>query len=148
MSRLPQVSGADIARLLKSLGYQFVRQRGSHARYALSTQVSTHKITIPMHRVIANRELRSLVQLELIKQQSTRRWASYILNVPTEVKPAQTAEEKILDYVRENSSITRAQCKQLIGLTEVQARYLLQKMRKGGFLRLVESGRGARYVLP
>ena len=98
--------------------------------------------------VIANRELRSLVQLELIKQQSTRRWASYILNVSTEVKPAQTAEEKILDYVRENSSITRAQCKQLIGLTEVQARYLLQKMRKGGFLRLVESGRGARYVLP
>lgn len=98
--------------------------------------------------VIANRELRSLVQLELIKQQSTRRWASYILNVPTEVKSAQTAEEKILDYVRENGSITRAQCKQLIGLTEVQAKYLLQKMRKGGFLRLVESGRGARYVLP
>lgn len=61
MSRLPQVSGADLARLLKSLGYQFMRQRGSHARYALSTQVGTHKITIPMHRAIAKGTLNDIL---------------------------------------------------------------------------------------
>ena len=76
--------------------------------------------------------------LELIDE--VQQYQSELDNV--EVKSARSGT------VRENGSITRAQCKQLIGLTEVQARYLLQKMRKGGFLRLVESGRGARYVLP
>jgi predicted RNA binding protein YcfA (HicA-like mRNA interferase family) len=36
MPRLPRVSGDEVARLLRSLGYEFVRQRGSHARYALT----------------------------------------------------------------------------------------------------------------
>ncbi|HWP91526.1 MAG TPA: type II toxin-antitoxin system HicA family toxin [Thermodesulfobacteriota bacterium] len=61
MSRLPQVSGAQVARLLQSLGYQFVRQRGSHARYSLTTHLGTHNITIPMHKVIAKGTLNDIL---------------------------------------------------------------------------------------
>ena len=34
MPKLPQVSGDTLIRLLESLGYEVVRQRGSHARLA------------------------------------------------------------------------------------------------------------------
>lgn len=101
--------------------------------------------------VTANRELRGLVQLGLIQQHSKRRWAYYTLNVPAEARVPQlprTDEEKILAYVQEHGSIKRAECQQLLAVTEIRARYLLQKMWKGGLLRLEGSGRGARYVLP
>ncbi|MGH8760268.1 MAG: ATP-binding protein [Burkholderiales bacterium] len=103
--------------------------------------------------VMANRELRGLVQAELIEQHSTRRWAYYTLKVkpeigaPQPVAPAMTDEEKVLDYVRQHGSIKRAECARLLEMTEVQARYLLQKMRQAGVLNLESSGRGARYVL-
>ena len=61
MPPLPQVSGAEVARLLQNLGYQFVRQRGSHARYFLTTPLGTHKITIPMHRVVAKGTLSDIL---------------------------------------------------------------------------------------
>ncbi|MHA2643036.1 MAG: type II toxin-antitoxin system HicA family toxin [bacterium JZ-2024 1] len=51
-----------MARLLESLGYQFVRQRGSHARYALTTPVGTHNITIPMHSVVAKGTLSDILR--------------------------------------------------------------------------------------
>jgi predicted RNA binding protein YcfA (HicA-like mRNA interferase family) len=59
--RLPQVSGAEVASLLQSLGYQFVRQRGSHSRYTLTTPVGTHNITIPVHRVVAKGTLNDIL---------------------------------------------------------------------------------------
>ena len=61
MPHLPQVSGAEIARLLQNPGYQFARQRGSHARYALTTPVGTHKITVSMHRVVAKGTLNDIL---------------------------------------------------------------------------------------
>jgi len=43
------VSGADVAAALKVLGYEFVRQAGSHLR--LTTKVNgTHHVTVPAHR--------------------------------------------------------------------------------------------------
>jgi len=101
--------------------------------------------------VIANRELHNLVQLDLIQQHSTRRWAYYTLNVPAEVKIIklpQTDEEKILAYVWEHRFIKRSDCQQLLGVSGIQARYLLQKLRKRGLLRLEKRGRGARYIPP
>jgi len=62
MSRLPQVSGAEVANMLQSLGYQLLRQRGSHARYALTTQVGTHRVTVPMHRVVAKGTLSDILR--------------------------------------------------------------------------------------
>jgi predicted RNA binding protein YcfA (HicA-like mRNA interferase family) len=42
------LSGADLAKLLRKLGYEITRQKGSHIR--LTTQEpSEHHITIPHH---------------------------------------------------------------------------------------------------
>ena len=101
--------------------------------------------------VTANRELRGLVQLGLIEQHRTRRWAYYTLNVPAEISvppPPQTDEEKILAYVRKHSFIKRLDCRRLLGVTDNQARYILQKMRKQGLLRIEGGQKGARYMLP
>jgi predicted RNA binding protein YcfA (HicA-like mRNA interferase family) len=51
-----------VARLLESLGYRFVRQRGSHARYTLTTPVGTHHITIPMHTIVAKGTLNDILR--------------------------------------------------------------------------------------
>lgn len=48
--RIPrQVSGADLARALRVLGYERIRQDGSHIR--LSTELNgTHHVTVPNHK--------------------------------------------------------------------------------------------------
>jgi len=72
------------------------------------------------------------------------------LKIPIEVKVGmrpQTDEEKILAHVRKHRSIKRSECQHLLGVSGIQARYLLQKMRNRGILRLNRRGRGARYIL-
>ena len=104
-----------------------------------------------VNSVIANRELRGLVQLNLIEQQSTRRWAYYILRVPGEIEISPlplTDEGRILAYVRKHGSIKRAECERLLEIKDIQARYVLRKMRARGLLRLEGSRKGARYSLP
>jgi predicted RNA binding protein YcfA (HicA-like mRNA interferase family) len=61
MPYLPQVSGEELSRLLESIGYRFLRQRGSHTRYAFTNPVGTHYITVPMHRVIAKGTLNDIL---------------------------------------------------------------------------------------
>lgn len=61
MPYLPQVSGEELASLLEKLGYRFLRQRGSHARYSLTTAIGTHYITIPMHHIIAKGTLNDIL---------------------------------------------------------------------------------------
>jgi predicted RNA binding protein YcfA (HicA-like mRNA interferase family) len=47
--RLPRdVSGEDLAKLLKSLGYAVTRQTGSHLRLTTAEQ-GEHHVTIPKH---------------------------------------------------------------------------------------------------
>ncbi|MBI2328553.1 MAG: type II toxin-antitoxin system HicA family toxin, partial [Chloroflexi bacterium] len=53
MPKLPQASGGDLVKLLQSLGYKVVRQRGSHIRLKKITALGEHAITIPAHKVIA-----------------------------------------------------------------------------------------------
>jgi len=61
MPRLPQVSGAELARLLEDLGYEFVRQRGSHARYRFRASAGVHFVTVPMHPVLAKGTLSDIL---------------------------------------------------------------------------------------
>ncbi len=100
--------------------------------------------------VTANRELRALVQLGLIEQHSTRRWAHYTLNVPSEmetpVKP-QTQEERVLDYVKERGSINNTECRKLLQVELHQASNLLKKLRKKDLLQRTGERRWARYLL-
>jgi len=61
MPKLPQVSGDDVIRLLRSLGYEVVRQRGSHIRLRKVTPLGEHNITVPAHRVVAKGTLSDIL---------------------------------------------------------------------------------------
>ena len=61
MPKLPQVSGDDVIRLLRSLGYKVVRQRGSHIRLRKVTPLGEHNITVPAHRVVAKGTLSDIL---------------------------------------------------------------------------------------
>jgi predicted RNA binding protein YcfA (HicA-like mRNA interferase family) len=50
--KLPRdISGLELARLLKKLGYQITRQTGSHLRLT-TTENGQHHITVPNHNPI------------------------------------------------------------------------------------------------
>ena len=59
--RLPVVAGKDLIKCLKVLGYNLVRQKGSHVRLEKSTKVGTHKITVPAHNPIAKGTLNDIL---------------------------------------------------------------------------------------
>jgi predicted RNA binding protein YcfA (HicA-like mRNA interferase family) len=51
--KLPAVSGKKLISSLNSLGYEVVRQRGSHVRLEKATGAGNHGITSPNHDPIA-----------------------------------------------------------------------------------------------
>ncbi len=61
MPKLPQVSGDEVIRLLVSLGYRTVRQRGSHVRLQKATPSGEHGITVPTHKVMAKGTLSDIL---------------------------------------------------------------------------------------
>jgi predicted RNA binding protein YcfA (HicA-like mRNA interferase family) len=60
-SKLPQVSGQDLVRFLEKLGYQIIRQKGSHIRLRKMMSVGEHNITIPNHKAIAKGTLNDIL---------------------------------------------------------------------------------------
>jgi predicted RNA binding protein YcfA (HicA-like mRNA interferase family) len=52
MPRLPQISGRELIRLLESLGYENLRQRGSHVRLHRISAAGEHNVTVPDHKVM------------------------------------------------------------------------------------------------
>ena len=61
LSKLPVVSGKDLIKFLKKLGYEVVRQRGSHVRLRKETENGIHNITIPYHDEIAKGTLNAIL---------------------------------------------------------------------------------------
>ena len=61
MPKLPRVSGSDVVGLLQSLGYEVVRQRGSHIRLRKITPTGEHAITVPAHKVLAKGTLSDIL---------------------------------------------------------------------------------------
>ena len=61
MARLPRVSGRDAARAFASVGYEIVRQRGSHIRLRDATGARP-PLTIPDHRELKSGLLRRLLR--------------------------------------------------------------------------------------
>ena len=61
MQKLPIVSGEKLVKLLLNLGYEIVRQRGSHVRLRKQTEVGEHNITVPMHSEIAKGTLNDIL---------------------------------------------------------------------------------------
>ena len=60
MPRLPQVSGRALVQLLHSLGYETLRQRGSHIRLRKITAIGEHNLTVPDHKVLAKGTLNDI----------------------------------------------------------------------------------------
>ncbi len=61
MQKLPQVSGDAVIKLLQSLGYDVIRQRGSHIRLKRITPLGEHNITVPAHKVLAKGTLSDIL---------------------------------------------------------------------------------------
>ena len=61
MPKLPQVSGSKLVGLLQSLGYEVIRQRGSHIRLRKVTPSGEHAITVPVHKVLAKGTLSDIL---------------------------------------------------------------------------------------
>lgn len=59
--KLPQTSGRDVVKLLERLGYEVVRQRGSHIGLRRSTPDGEHNITVPDHQEIAKGTLSDIL---------------------------------------------------------------------------------------
>jgi predicted RNA binding protein YcfA (HicA-like mRNA interferase family) len=61
MPRLPQVSGRALVKLLHSLGYETVRQKGSHVRLRKTTTLGEHNLTVPDHKSLAKGTLNDIL---------------------------------------------------------------------------------------
>jgi len=48
-------------RLLKRLGYEVVRQRGSHVRLRHLSDIGEHSITVPIHKALAKGTLNDIL---------------------------------------------------------------------------------------
>jgi predicted RNA binding protein YcfA (HicA-like mRNA interferase family) len=48
MSKLPTISARDVVRVAERIGFEFDRQRGSHAIYLRSSDMN--RISIPVHK--------------------------------------------------------------------------------------------------
>lgn len=61
MSRLPQVSGREVAQALGKVGYQLDRQRGSHL--ILRQSVAPYRrFVVPDHKEVAKGTLRAIIR--------------------------------------------------------------------------------------
>jgi predicted RNA binding protein YcfA (HicA-like mRNA interferase family) len=61
MPKLPQTSGLQLVKLLQSLGYEIIRQKGSHLRLKKVTLLGEHAITVPAHKVVAKGTLNDII---------------------------------------------------------------------------------------
>lgn len=61
MSALPVVSGGEVVKALRKIGYVLDRQRGSHL--ILRQQTAPHRrLTVPDHKEVAKGTLRAIVR--------------------------------------------------------------------------------------
>ncbi|CAN5602879.1 type II toxin-antitoxin system HicA family toxin [soil metagenome] len=61
MSALPRVSGREVVKALRKVGYERNRQRGSHI--VLRQTASPHRrLTVPDHKEVAKGTLRAIIR--------------------------------------------------------------------------------------
>jgi predicted RNA binding protein YcfA (HicA-like mRNA interferase family) len=61
VSRLPQISGRDVVKVLQKIGYEQDRIRGSHI-VMRQIQSPHNRITVPDHKPVAKGTLRSIIR--------------------------------------------------------------------------------------
>ncbi|MBY0111426.1 MAG: type II toxin-antitoxin system HicA family toxin [Phycisphaerales bacterium] len=62
MSGLPVISGRQAVAALKRLGYEVVRQKGSHLRLRHPTDPSRQPVTVPDHKELKSGTLRAIIR--------------------------------------------------------------------------------------
>jgi predicted RNA binding protein YcfA (HicA-like mRNA interferase family) len=60
--KLPVVSGEDLIRALKKLGYQAIRQKGSHVRLYPPADSQRVPTTVPLHDEVAKGTLKGILR--------------------------------------------------------------------------------------
>jgi len=61
LPKLPVVSGEQVIKLLRKLGYEIIRQKGSHVRLRKITEAGEHNITVPKHSEMAKGTLNDIL---------------------------------------------------------------------------------------
>jgi predicted RNA binding protein YcfA (HicA-like mRNA interferase family) len=62
MSKSPVISGEKVVKCFEKLGYEVVRQKGSHIRMRHKSDRSKKPLTIPKHKVLGKGLLRKLLR--------------------------------------------------------------------------------------
>jgi predicted RNA binding protein YcfA (HicA-like mRNA interferase family) len=62
MPKLPVISGNQTIKCFEKIGYQVVRQRGSHVRMHHKSNSTKKPLTIPRHRTLGKGLLRKLLR--------------------------------------------------------------------------------------
>lgn len=62
MSRLPVASGREVVAALQRIGYEQVRQRGSHVRLRHPINPPHAPLTVPLHRELKSGTLRAILR--------------------------------------------------------------------------------------
>ena len=62
MPKLPLISAKEAIKAFEKIGYQVVRQRGSHIRMHHKIDVNKRPITIPNHKTLGKGLLRKLLR--------------------------------------------------------------------------------------
>jgi len=61
LQKRPVVSGEKLLKVLVRLGYEIIRQRGSHVRLRKLTAAGDHNITVPLHEELAKGTLNDIL---------------------------------------------------------------------------------------
>ncbi|MCW5969274.1 MAG: type II toxin-antitoxin system HicA family toxin [Blastocatellales bacterium] len=61
MSDLPRISGREVVKALKKIGYEHDRQRGSHI-VVRQTDSPHRRLTVPDHKEVAKGTLRAIIR--------------------------------------------------------------------------------------
>ena len=62
MSRLPDLSGAELVKALQKLGFVILRQKGSHVSMEKVDSAGQWRTIVPMHREIARGTLHDILK--------------------------------------------------------------------------------------
>ena len=62
MPKLPIISGNQAIKCFEKIGYQVIRQRGSHVRRCHKSNSTKQPLTVPRHRALGKGLIRKLVR--------------------------------------------------------------------------------------
>ena len=62
MPKLPFISAKEAIKVFEKIGYQIIRQKGSHIRMCHKTEKNKRPLTIPNHKIIGKGLLRKLLR--------------------------------------------------------------------------------------